>query len=315
MRIIFMGTPLFSVPALEALVHSQHQVVAVYTQPPKPRGRGHQLQETAVHERALALGIPVYTPTSLRSQSVQEEIQSLQADVGVVVAYGLILPSAVLDAPRWGCINIHASLLPRWRGAAPIQRALMAGDTQTGITIMKMDTGLDTGPMISQASVPISDRTTLPELQETLALLGAHLLTEVLTDYPCLVQNQPTIGVTYAAKIAKTESFLDWRLPASLLIRHIKALNPWPGTVLTYKGEDIKILEARTEEDVFFSSPQDVPGTILDDSLLILCGQGALRPLRLQRPGKVPLALEAFLNGTSISKGEVLKVKTFHASL
>jgi methionyl-tRNA formyltransferase len=303
MRIVFMGTPDFAVPALKMLIESNHEVVGVYTQAPKPKGRGHQVQKSPVHLLADQEGIPVFTPSNLRDDQAQNNLKDLNADVGVVVAYGMILPQRILDTPRHGCINIHASLLPKWRGAAPIHRALMAGDTTTGVTIMKMDAGLDTGPMISQAEIAIEAHTTSQSLHESLSFLGAQLLWEVLRDYPCKTIPLPEEGVSYAHKLTKNEAFLDWSQEAVTLERYVRALNPWPGTFMRLADQDVKILEAKVIDDA-----SGAPGSILDEKLLIACGKGALRPLKLQKPGKAPIYLKDFLNGTNISIGTRLSL-------
>lgn len=308
MRIIFMGTSVFALPGLEALIKNHH-VVGVYTQPPKPKGRGYQTQKSPVHDRAEQYGIPVFTPTSLRKKDVQDQIKNHQADVGVVAAYGLILPQGVLDSLPLGWLNIHGSLLPQWRGAAPIQRALMAGDDKTGVTIMKMDAGLDTGPIIIKEEILITPETDFISLQHALALLGARLLIDVLKTYPCPMTPQPSTHISYAHKLEKQEAFLNWHLPASVLINHMKGLHVWPGAYLTHKNQDIKILEAV----LVLCDDQQTPGTVLDDQLLIQCGAHAIRPLVLQKPGKGPVELKSFLNGHSIPKGTILVQK--HAAV
>ncbi|MCL4672766.1 MAG: methionyl-tRNA formyltransferase [Sphingomonadaceae bacterium] len=301
MRTIFMGTPDFAVPSLRALHAAGHQVVAVYSQPPAPSGRGKKLQPSPVHRVAEELGIAVHTPKSLRKAEAQEEFAALGADVAVVAAYGLILPQAILDAPKHGCLNVHASLLPRWRGAAPIHRAVMAGDKETGVTIMQMDAGLDTGPIIAKVTTPINDKTT-GELTAELAELGAHLMVEVLAG---LDQIEPVIqpeeGVTYAAKIDKAEARIDWSRPAAEVVRHIHGLAPFPGAWCEIDGERVKLLRA-----VVFDG-NDNPGTVLDDMLTIACGSGAIRPVRLQRAGKPAMGLDEFLRGYPVAAGTVLE--------
>ncbi|MBY0462627.1 MAG: methionyl-tRNA formyltransferase, partial [Alphaproteobacteria bacterium] len=245
MRIIFMGSPLFSVAALTKLIEAGHEVIAVYCQPPRAKDRGHTVQKGAVHLAAEALVLKAYTPKSLKSEEEQALFKSHNADVAVVAAYGLILPKAILEAPKLGCINIHASLLPRWRGAAPIHRAILEGDKETGITIMQMDEGLDTGDILSMQSLPITQATTTPILHDQLSALGADLIVSTLENLSAISPTpQPTQGVTYAHKLVKSEGYLDWNLPAVELKRKIAALNPWPGTWFEHKDIPIKVLEA-----------------------------------------------------------------------
>jgi len=301
MRIIFMGTPEFAVPALDALVASGHELACVYTQPPRPAGRGKRLQPSPVQRRAEELGIPVRHPASLRGAEEQAAFAALGADVAVVAAYGLILPQAVLDAPIHGCLNIHASLLPRWRGAAPIQRAILAGDEQTGVTIMRMEAGLDTGPMLAKVTTPTGDKTT-GELTAELAELGAGLMAEVLHDLPgYAAQVQPEVGVTYAAKIDKAEARIDWSLDAPQIERLARALAPFPGAWFELDGERIKLLRAEAV------TGQGAPGTVLDAEFTIACGAngfgGAVRPLRLQRAGKPAMDRADFLRGRPVAAG------------
>lgn len=295
-RIAFMGTPDFSAQILKALLKAQYDVVAVYTQPPRPVGRGYKVSPSPVYELALSHKIPLFTPPSLKTEEVQAQWKSLNLDVAIVAAYGLILPTPILEAPRWGCLNVHASLLPRWRGAAPIQRAILSGDSHTGVTIMKMDTGLDTGDILLMKKTPISSTMTAPHLLEKLSHMGAEALLEALPPYlsgtlPPVPQSH--IGVTYAEKLSKMEGQLDWRLPASLLERKIRALNPWPGTWFDIGTDRIKVLDALV---VPLHSPHP-PGTILDDQLTIACGEEALQPLLVQKTGKAPLSVENFLRG------------------
>ncbi|WP_324262528.1 methionyl-tRNA formyltransferase [Altererythrobacter sp. H2] len=300
MRIIFMGTPDFAVPTLRALHEAGHELVAVYSQPPAPAGRGKKLQPSPVHRAAEALGVPVLTPKSLRKPEQQAEFAALGADVAVVAAYGLILPQAVLDAPKHGCLNVHASLLPRWRGAAPIHRAVMAGDEQTGVTIMQMEAGLDTGPMLARAATPIEDKTT-GELTAELAELGAHLMVEVLAGLDQLApQVQPAEGVTYAAKIDKAEARIDWQRPATDVVRHIHGLAPFPGAWCEIGGERVKLLKAGVAQG------NEKPGTVIDGKLTIACGNGAIRPIRLQRAGKPAMEADELLRGWPIAAGAVL---------
>ncbi len=301
MRVIFMGTPDFSVPVLDALVEAGHEIAAVYCQPPRPAGRGQKERPTPVHARAVELGLEVRHPTSLKSAEEQAAFAALEADIAVVVAYGLILPQAVLDAPRKGCLNIHASLLPRWRGAAPIHRAILSGDAETGVCIMQMEAGLDTGPVLLRAATPIGPAETTGELHDRLSALGARTIVEALDRLDTLTpEPQPEAGVTYAAKIDKAEAAIDWSRPAPELIRQINGLSPFPGAWVTWNGERLKLLAART------ASGQGTPGTVLDDALTIACGTEALQLTRLQRAGKAAQAAAEFLRGNALGKGERL---------
>lgn len=305
MRIAFMGTPDFALPALKALVASGHEIVAVYTQPPKPQGRGYQIQKSPIQHFAESQHIPVYTPKSLRSLEEQDFFKSLSLDLAIVAAYGLILPKAILEAPLKGCLNIHGSLLPRWRGAAPIQRAIEAGDIETGITIMQMDEGLDTGAMLLKKATPI-DYKNAQELHDELAQMGATLLLETLNQFDHLKpMSQPVEGVTYAQKLKKEQGEITWDESASILEARIRAFTPWPGCYFKYHGEMIKILKARF---VVFPHTQ-LPGFVLDNQLTIACAQDALQILELQRPGKKPLKTDAFLRGISIEKGTYLQTQ------
>lgn len=304
MRIIYMGTPDFAVPALRRLIEAGHQVIAVYTQPPRPAGRGQREQPSPVHEEAVRQGIPVRTPVSLRNEPAQWEFASLDADVAVVAAYGLILPKAVLAAPRHGCINIHASLLPRWRGAAPIQRAILAGDAESGITIMQMDEGLDTGPILLQAKIPIGPHMTAQELHDALAVLGGDSIVEalrLLSEGKLVATPQPD-GATYAAKLTREEGRLDWRRPAVELERQVRAFTPWPGAWFEHAGERFKVLAAR----VATNDAKAAPGTVLDQALTVACGEGALAITRLQRAGKAAIDAAAFLRGYALPPGTKL---------
>jgi len=301
--IAFMGTPGFAVPALDALVAAGHRIVAVYSQPPRPTGRGHRVQPSPVQARAEALGLPVRTPGTFKDEAVQAAFAALDLDAAVVAAYGLVLPEAVLRAPRLGCINIHASLLPRWRGAAPIQRAIMAGDAETGITIMQMERGLDTGPMLLRAAIPIGPAATQASLTEALAALGARLAVEALDRLAAgrlVAERQPESGVTYAAKIAREEGALDWRHSAVENERKVRALNPAPGTWFALGEERIKVLAAAAEPGAGTS------GSVVDADLGIACAEGVFRPTILQRPGRGPVERRAFLNGTPVKTGTQL---------
>lgn len=300
MRIIFMGTPDFAVPTLAALLAAGHDVVAVYSQPPRPAGRGKKLMPGAVHVWAEAHGLMVRTPLSLRDAEAQADLAALDADVAVVAAYGLILPQAVLDTPRLGCLNVHGSLLPRWRGAAPVQRAILAGDAMTGVTIMQMERGLDTGPMLAKVETPVGGKTA-GDLTAELAKKGAALMVQVLADldaHPAVVQ--PEDGVTYAAKIDKAESRLDFTQDAAQVIRQVLAFNPAPGAFFEHEGQRYRVLAA----DVLDASGPI--GQVLDDQLTIACADGAIRPRIIQRAGRPAMALEEFLRGQAIAPGTLL---------
>ncbi len=291
-----MGTPAFAVPALRALVASGHEIMAVYTQPPRPAGRGGRVQPCAVQAEAERLGLPVLGPASLRRDpAAQTHFASLGLDAAVVAAYGLLLPAPMLAAPARGCLNIHASLLPCWRGAAPIQAAILAGDTASGVTIMQMDEGLDTGPMLLQEAVPLDNRSTASWLHDRLAAIGAALIVRALAEAP-VPQPQPG-GDSYAPKLTRESGRLDWCQTATELDRQVRALNPWPGTWTTLHGNLLKVLEAEPEPD------GGRPGETLDAELLVACGHGALRLTRLQRPGRAPLPATAFLRGHPVPPG------------
>jgi methionyl-tRNA formyltransferase len=297
MRVIFMGSPTFAVPTLDALAGAGHDVVAVYCQPPRPAQRGKKLQKTAVHLRAEEMGLEVRTPGRLRGPEEQAAFAALEAHVAVVAAYGLILPQPILDAPERGCINVHASLLPRWRGAAPIHRAILAGDEVTGVTIMQMEAGLDTGPMLARAELPIGDRNA-GDLTEDLARLGASLLVDVLADptnFP--PETQPEEGVTYAAKIDKAEARIDWGRPAIEIERQVRAFAPAPGVWFEVNGERVKLLRT----DVVGAS--GAPGEVIDEQLTVACGEGAIRPSLVQRAGRGPMSPQELLRGFAVPKG------------
>lgn len=301
MRLVYMGTPEFAVPAFDALLAAGHEIAAVYTQPPRPAGRGQREQRSPVHERADARGVPVRTPTTLKTEAAQREFAELNADAAVVAAYGLILPRAVLTATRHGCFNIHASLLPRWRGAAPIQRAILAGDAETGITIMQMDEGLDTGAMVRQAATPIGPDDTAETLHDRLAEIGAREIVAVLRDVEsgaAVARPQPADGVTYAAKLTREDGRLDWQRPAAELERQVRAFDPWPGAWFEHGGERIKVLAAKPVQNV-----TAVPGTVVDAAPIVACGAGGLQLLKLQRAGKSALDAGAFLRGFPLPPG------------
>ena len=300
MRIIFMGSPDFAVPALNALVEWGEEIAAVYCQPPRPAGRGKADRKTTVHQRAEELGLEVRTPKTLRNEEEQAHFAALDADLAVVAAYGLILPKPILDAPRMGCVNIHASLLPRWRGAAPIQRAILAGDSVSGVTIMQMDIGLDTGPMLLTRELPL-DRKNAGQVTEELAKLGAKALIEWLRN-PTKPEPQPDDGATYAAKVDKAEARIDWRRPAEEIERQVRAFAPSPGAWFETKGERIKLLEAKVGGDA-----SSTPGEVLDDCLNIAAGDGYVRPLRVQRAGRGAMTVDELLRGFAIPKGTILQ--------
>jgi len=294
MRIVFMGTPDFSVPVLDALVQAGHEIAAVYCQPPRPAGRGKKPRPTPVHARALDLSLQVRHPETLRDADEHARFAALDADVAVVVAYGLILPQAVLDAPRQGCLNIHASLLPRWRGAAPIHRAIMAGDAETGVCIMQMDAGLDTGPVLARAATPIGAGETTGDLHDRLSALGAEQIVKALARLGDLVaQPQPEDGVTYAAKIDKAEARIDWSQPATDVDRLIRGLSPFPGAWCLIGADRVKLLRSR------ISDGQGAPGEVLD-GFTIACGSGAVEVLEAQRSGKRPVTAQEFLRGSPL---------------
>ncbi len=296
MKVVFMGTPDFSVPVLDALIGAGHQVACVYCQPPRPAGRGKQPRLTPVHARALELGLEVRHPASLKSDAEQAAFADLGADVAVVVAYGLILPQPVLDAPAHGCLNIHASLLPRWRGAAPIHRAVMAGDAQTGVCIMAMEAGLDTGPVLLRAAMEIGAEDTTGDLHDRLSDTGAALIVDALSRLDTLEPTpQARDGVTYAAKIDKAEARVDWTRPAVEVDRLIRGLSPFPGAWCEIAGERVKLLRSRLAKGL------GAPGTVLE-GLTIACGTGAVEVLEAQRQGKRAMVAEDFLRGMELPK-------------
>ena len=307
MRVVFMGTPDFSVPVMTEILGQGHEIVAVYTRAPKPAGRGMDLRPSPVHALADKFGISVFTPKTLRNDDEITRFAALEADVAVVVAYGLILPKAVLDAPHLGCLNLHASLLPRWRGAAPIQRAIMAGDQETGVMVMKMEEGLDTGPVGMVERVTITPDMTASDLHDRLSMIGADLMVRALAALSrdsLHFTPQAEEGVTYAHKIEKAEARIDWQRSAAELHNHVRGLSPFPGAFFEVdfgKGaERIKVLRTKV------ASGQGAPGTLLDEALTIACGQGALQILDVQRAGKAPMKADEFLRGARLSKGSVL---------
>jgi methionyl-tRNA formyltransferase len=300
MRLAFMGSPDFAVPALRAIHGVGHTIAAVYCQPARPAGRGQAIRRCPVHVVADELGLPVRTPTRLRTDpEAQAAFAALDLDVAVVAAYGLILPQAMLDAPRRGCLNIHGSLLPRWRGAAPIQASILAGDAQTGITIMQMEAGLDTGPMLLWDSVPIAPETTTANLHDKLAAMGARLVLEALASDPVPVP-QPADGATYAPKLSREDGRIDWTATAEIIDRQVRALDPWPGTFTLLDGSPLKVLAVKPAHG---GGP---PGTVLDSALTVACGQGAIRLTRVQLPGRGALDAAAFLRGNEVTPGTVL---------
>ncbi len=303
--LVFMGTPPFAATILGALIAAGHRLAAVYTQPPRPAGRGHRETRSPVHELAAGHGIPVHCPASLRPPDESARFAALGADAAIVAAYGLILPGAILAAPRLGCLNVHASLLPRWRGAAPIERALLEGDRETGITIMQMDEGLDTGPMLLQQKIAIAPDATGGSLTAALAELGARLVVEALDGVAAgrlEPQPQPATGVTYARKIEREEARLDWRLPAAALERRVCAFDPRPGAFFECGSERIRVLAA----EALPGAAAAPPGTVLDARLSVACGDGVLRPTRLQRAGRAALDADAFLRGFAMPRGTIL---------
>lgn len=315
LRLAFMGSPAFALPTLQALLDAGHHVVCAYTQPPRPAGRGRTLRQCPVQAFAEARGIAVHTPKSLRDADEQSRFAELALDAAVVAAYGLILPKAILAAPRLGCFNVHASLLPRWRGAAPIQRAILAGDAETGVSIMRVEAGLDTGPVLLTGRVPITSTTTGGALHDDLATLGAGLMVDALAGIAAgtlFEVPQPEIGVTYADKIGTDDERLDWSRPAAVLERSVRALAPTPGVWFEHQGERIKVLasQAVDGDDPPGSGPGTgpgaAPGTVIDTAPTVACGTGALALLRLQRPGRKPLDGATFLRGYPLPPGTCL---------
>lgn len=313
LRLVFMGTPEIAVPTLAALIDAGHDIVCVYCQPPRPAGRGHRARPSPVQAFAEQNDIDVRCPVSLKDPGDQTAFCDLKADAAIVFAYGLILPAAILHAPRFGCLNIHTSLLPRWRGAAPIQRAIMAGDQESGVTIMQVEEGLDTGAILSQETVAILPTTTAGDLHDAFADIGARLMAETLQGLvsgQVIPEPQTESGVTYAKKLARDEGRLDWRRPAAELDRHVRALNPWPGTWFDHGGERIRVLSAIPVDE----NTGKPPGTVLDDSPSVACAEGCLQLLRLQRPGKAALSADAFLRGYSLPPGTLLDTPSENGS-
>jgi methionyl-tRNA formyltransferase len=303
LRIAFMGTPDFSARVLTTLLKTEHDIVCVYSQPPRRAGRGKKLTPSPVHQLAEENSIEVRTPVSLKPADVQSSFEDLKLDVAIVVAYGLILPKRILKAPKFGCLNLHASLLPRWRGAAPIQRAIMAGDAETGVAVMQMEEGLDTGDILSETRLAITPQTTAGSMHDELAQAGASLMVHTLKrlgDPALTARSQLEHGVTYAEKIRKSEAAIDWTRPAVEINRQIRGLNPFPGAYCEHKGTRIKILKSEVVSGI------GEPGQVLDGELTIACGRDALKLALLQRPGKTPMAARVFLNGHPIRKDEVL---------
>jgi methionyl-tRNA formyltransferase len=297
MRLVFMGTPDFAVATLRALINAGHEVVCVYSQPSRPAGRGYELRKSPVQVFAEAQGIEVRTPVTLKSAEEQARFADLNTDAAVVVAYGLLLPGPILDAPRHGCFNIHASLLPRWRGAAPIQRAIMAGDAETGVTIMRMAEGLDTGPMVKVVHVPIGAETTAATLHDALMAVGADAMMDVLKSPDAPGRVQPAEGVTYAKKIDKVEAKIDFTQDADAVRNHVHGLSPFPGAWFSVNGARIKVLTCRVVEDA------GEPGTFIDDALTIACGRHAVQFTELQREGKGVMMAKDFVRGFAIARG------------
>jgi methionyl-tRNA formyltransferase len=305
LRLAFMGTAEIAVPSLDALRAAGHEIVAVYTQPPRPAGRGQRARLSPVHESAEGAGLAVRTPEKFDAEAVAA-FAALNLDAAVVVAYGLILPRAVLEVPRLGCLNVHTSLLPRWRGAAPIQRAILAGDAESGVTIMMMDEGLDTGPILLAEATPIGPKTTARELHDRLAAMGARLVVAALDGVAAgrlSPRPQPATGATYAKKLRREEGALDWRRAAAALERAVRAFDPWPGAFFEQADERIKVLAA----EIVPAPPRAAPGTVLDARLAIACAEDAFRPLRLQRAGRAAQDVDAFLRGYPIAAGTILR--------
>ncbi|MDH3662473.1 MAG: methionyl-tRNA formyltransferase [Alphaproteobacteria bacterium] len=309
LRLVYMGTADFAVPALRALAASRHQVVAVYTQPARPAGRGMRARPSPIERTATELGLPVRTPVTLRGEDEEIALGALAADLAVVAAYGLLLPQAILDTPRLGCINLHGSCLPRWRGAAPIQRAILAGDRESGITIIQMEAGLDTGPMLAMERVAITSKTTASSLHDRLAALAAEMIPPMvdrLAAGSAAPTPQPEEGATYAKKIEKEEGLIDWTEPARTIDRQLRALNPWPGCFTHLAdGQRLKVLAGEVESEASTGPVTEglAAGAVLDDRLRVACGEGVLRITQLQKAGGKPMDAEAFLRGHPLPAG------------
>lgn len=300
LRVIFMGTPAFAVPALEKL-NAVHDVIAVYSQPPRPAGRGYDLKKSAVHEAAEKMGLPVFTPETLKTEPEQRQFAAMEADIAVVAAYGLILPQIVLDAPKRGCINIHASLLPRWRGASPIQHSIWKGDKETGVTIMQMEQGLDTGPMLLKSAIPITSETTTPVLHDALSLQGGELIIEALQKLDLLhPERQDDTKSTYAPMLEKKMGRIEWTDSADEIDRQIRALAGWPGTYCTAGKKRMKILNAK------LAAGSGAPGTVLNRAGIIACGKDALQLVTVQPDGGKPMDVTSAINGNILTVGEIL---------
>jgi len=305
LKIIFMGTPDFARPVLQNLLQSPHQIIAVYTQPPRPAGRGYGVKKSPVHELADENHIPVFTPVNFKDEKDVLEFNDLQADVAVVAAYGLLLPQRILNAPRFGCINVHVSLLPRWRGASPVQHALLAGDHESGVTIIQMDKEMDAGPILLQQSLPILEDATGTQLYGVLFEMGGAMIPQVLDSLmkgQLKSTPQPEVGITFAPKIRKEDAFLDWSKPAIQLERQVRAFNAWPGAVFIWEDKQVKVWHAK----VIKADMNTEPGKILTDDFVVACGQDALQILTLQMPGKKPMFVKDFKNGHAIPVGEIL---------
>ena len=303
LKLIFMGTPEFAIPALAGLLEAGHEVVAVYCQPPRPAGRGQKENPTPIHKFALEHNLKVYTPLSLKDAETQDIFKHHNADAAIVAAYGLLLPKQILEATKFGCLNIHPSLLPRWRGAAPIQRTIMAGDTETGVAIMQMNAGLDTGDILMEEKFTIPDGMNAGQLHDTLAKISAPLLLQVLQDIKIVPHTQQSSDdVAYAHKISKDECKIDWHQPASVIRNKILGLAPHPAAFFIYKGEAIKVLDCKLAESL-----SQIAGEVLDDNLTVACGEGAIAILTVQRPSKKPMLASDMLRGHSITKGELLE--------
>jgi len=305
LRLIYMGTADFAVPALQALAESRHEVVAVYTQPARPAGRGMKPRPSPVERAALALGLPISTPVTLKEEKTREQLASLEADLAVVAAYGLLLPQVVLDIPSMGCVNLHGSCLPRWRGAAPIQRAIIAGDQESGVTIIQMEAGLDTGPMLAMETMSIGERMTAQELHDGLAELAATMIVPMvdrIAEGGVKATAQPDDGAVYAHKIEKSEGHIDWQQPAVQIDRQVRALNPWPGCWTELDDQRLRILSGEAIEND--ACEQAAPGSVLDAALTIACGEGRFRIAKLQRAGGKPMIASDFLRGFPIPSGK-----------